>query len=341
LKQILVIKTSSLGDVIHTLPALTDAAAAIPGITFDWVVEENIAEVPAWHPAVRQVLPVALRRWRRGWWQSPERTQRSQFTQRLRAREYDAVIDAQGLIKSAWISWSARGPRHALSWTSAREPLSSLAAHHRHPIAKGQHAIARVRQLFARSLGYPCPTSAPDYGIDRSRFLTGPPPEPTIVFLHGTTWPTKHWPEESWTALAGLAAADGYDVRLPWGNPAEKARADRIAKTCPRAQVLPRMSLAELAGVLATARGVVAVDTGLAHVAAALGVPAVTLYGATTPGLTGTLGRHQVSLQARFGCAPCLRRTCNYSGPSPVHPACYQTLPPALVWATLKPLVIP
>ncbi len=341
MKHVLIIKTSSLGDVVHTLPALTDAAAALPGITFDWVVEEGIAEIPAWHPAVRQILPVALRRWRRGWWKSAERTQRSEFNQRLRAREYDAVIDAQGLLKSAWISWSARGPRHALSWSSAREPLSSLAAHHRHPIAKGQHAITRVRQLFAAGLGYECPGTPPDYGIDRSRFLTGPATEPSLVFFHGTTWATKHWPEESWTALAGLAAADGYGIRLPWGNPAEKARAERIATACPQARVLPRMSLAELAGVLATARGVVAVDTGLAHVAAALGVPAVTLYGATEPGLTGTLGRNQIALQARFDCAPCLRRTCSFNGPSPVQPACYQTLPPALVWATLRPILSP
>jgi heptosyltransferase-1 len=338
-KHVLIIKTSSLGDVVHTLPALTDAAAALPGITFDWVVEEGIAEIPAWHPTVRQILPVALRRWRRGWWRSDERDQRSQFNQRLRAREYDAVIDAQGLLKSAWVALGTRGPRHALSWSSAREPFSCLAAHHQHPIAKGQHAITRVRQLFARSLGYPCPVSEPDYGIDRSRFLAGPTVEQTIVFLHGTTWATKHWPEESWTALAGLAAAHGYEIRLPWGNPAEKARAERIVGTCPRAQVLPRMSLAELAGVLAAARGVVAVDTGLAHVAAALGVPAVTLYGATEPGLTGTLGRNQIPLRARFECAPCLRRTCNYSGASPVRPACYQTLPPALVWSTLKPIL--
>jgi heptosyltransferase-1 len=343
LKQVLIIKTSSLGDVVHTLPAVSDAAAALSGIRFDWVVEEGIAEIPAWHPAVDRVIPVALRRWRKDWWQSEVREQRAAFHRSLSERRYDAVIDAQGLLKSAWLSLQARGPTHGLSWSSAREPLASLAYRHRHPVSKGTHAIHRVRQLFADSLGYPLPETAPRYGMDRGQLQPNThanPTTPYVVFLHGTTWATKHWPEPFWIQLAGLATTSGHRVLLPWGSPSEHERAQRIAAAHPTAAitVLPRLPLRDLASILAGATGVIAVDTGLAHVAAALDVPAVTLYGPTEPGLTGTLGSTQTHLRATFPCAPCFRRTCNFTGPHPVEPPCFQSVPPTTVWNALRAL---
>ena len=102
--RVLVVKMSSLGDVIHTLPALTDAAAAIPGITFDWVVEEGFAEIPAWHPAVDTVIPIALRRWRKHPWRDFRGPQWRACRQALRRQHYDAVIDAQGLLKSVFVA---------------------------------------------------------------------------------------------------------------------------------------------------------------------------------------------------------------------------------------------
>jgi len=338
-KRVLIIKTSSMGDVVHTLPALTDAVRAMPGVTFDWVVEEGLAEVPRWHPSVDRVLKVAIRRWRRSWWSGETRGERRRFRAGLREREYDAVIDTQGLIKSAWLSMQARGPRHGFSWGSAREGISSLACHERHGVARSQHAILRVRQLFAASLGYPLPAEEPDYGIDRGRLEGGVLGRPSVVLLHGTTWDTKHWPEAYWLELAKQAGSAGYEVLMPWGNDREKERATRIASACGSVRVLDRMGLGQIAGILSASSGVVAVDTGLAHVAAALGVPAVTLYGATEPGLTGTVGANQIQMRAEFACAPCLQRRCSFTGSSEVQPACYGTLPPTAVWARLSGLM--
>jgi len=338
-KRVLIIKTSSMGDVVHTLPALTDAVRAMPGVTFDWVVEEGLAEVPRWHPSVDRVLKVAIRRWRRSWWSGETRGERRRFRAELREREYDAVIDAQGLIKSAWLSMQARGRRHGLSWGSAREGISSLACHERHAVARSQHAILRVRQLFAASLGYGLGATEPDYGIDRNRLAEGALSRASVVLLHGTTWETKHWPEAYWLALAKQAGAAGFEVLMPWGNDRERDRAARIASGCGSVRVLDRLGLGQIAGLLAASSGVVAVDTGLAHVAAALGVPAVTLYGATEPGLTGTVGANQVQMRAEFACAPCLQRRCSFTGPSEVQPACYGTLPPTAVWARLNGLM--
>jgi len=108
--RLLIVKTSSLGDVIHTLSAVSDAAAASPGLVCDWLVEEAYREVPAWHPAIRRVIPCALRRWRRAplaAWRSGEW---SRFRADLRQDAYDLVLDSQGLIKSAFLAIQARGP---------------------------------------------------------------------------------------------------------------------------------------------------------------------------------------------------------------------------------------
>jgi len=184
--RVLIIKTSSLGDVVHTLPALTDAARAIPGIRFDWVVEEGFAEIPAWHPAVSQVLPVAIRRWRK----HPLRTWRSgewaRFKQRLRETRYDLVIDAQGLLKSAWLTRYVSAPVAGLDRDSAREPLASRFYDRRYAVAKDQHALERVRQLFAKALGYTLPPGTGDYGLNRAAMMDAAA-QPYLLFLHGTT----------------------------------------------------------------------------------------------------------------------------------------------------------
>jgi heptosyltransferase-1 len=200
-------------------------------------------------------------------------------------------------------------------------------------VPRNQHAVQRVRQLFAAALEYELPDTTPDYGI-RQRFA-GQGRNPYLVFLHGTTWPTKHWPEAYWTELAQLAAGQGLQVRLPWGNEVERQRAERIAAIHEAVDVLPRMSLGELATLIAGASGVVGVDTGLVHLAAALGTPCITLYGATDPGLIGTLGNGQVHMQAQFPCAPCVNKKCSYSGTATVYPACYATINPGKVWLEL------
>jgi heptosyltransferase-1 len=311
--RVLLIKTSSLGDVIHTLPALTDAMGALPGIQFDWVVEEGFAEIPTWHPAVANVIPVAIRRWRKNLWQTLKNGEWRQFKQRLRDTRYDLVIDAQGLLKSAWLTRYVRAPIAGLDKTSAREPMAARFYNRPYAVARGQHAVERLRQLFAQALGYQVPAGLGDYGLDRSRLLTATNDAPFVLFLHGTTWDTKHWPELYWRQLAERMIGQGLEVRLPWGNPAEKARAERIADGLDNAVVLPKLNLAGVARVLASAQSCVAVDTGLGHLAAALDVPTLSLFGPTNPGLTGAYGRSQVHLAADYpACAPCLQKKCTY-----------------------------
>ena len=319
---------------MHTLPAVSDAALRKPGIRFDWVVEEAFAEVPAWHAAIDEVIPVALRRWKHRPLHVLRTGEPQAAVRHLRRRHYEHIIDAQGLIKSAMIARFARGPRSGLDRDSAREPLAARAYDHSFAIARNQHAVQRVRQLFAVALDYPVPEGPPDYGIKQhfSHYTR----QPYLVFLHGTTWPTKHWPNDYWLSLASMAAAAGLQVKIPWGNAIEQQRAQEIAAVADAIEVLPRMQLGELASVISAAGTVVGVDTGLVHLAAALGTPCITLYGSTDPGLIGTLGESQLHLQAQFPCSPCQQKKCTYPDESDVFPACYSTLDPERVWKELQ-----
>ncbi|PLV53299.1 lipopolysaccharide heptosyltransferase RfaC [Erwinia sp. B116] len=298
--RVLIIKTSSMGDVLHTLPALTDAMQAIPGIRFDWVVEEGFAQIPAWHPAVDKVLPVAIRRWRKHWFGSQVREERVVFKRELQSREYDVVIDAQGLIKSAaLVTRLAHGVKHGPDSRSAREPFASWWYDRRHEIAKARHAVERTRELFAKSLGYPLPATPGDYAI--ARHFTAELPADAgqyLVFLHATTRDNKHWPESHWRDLIALVQPTGLRIRLPWGAPHEEQRALRLADGFDHVEVLPKLTLEQVALQLAGARGVVSVDTGLSHLTAALARPNITLYGPTDPGLIGGYGENQYVLKS-------------------------------------------
>ncbi len=298
--QVLIVKTSSMGDVLHTLPALTDAMLAIPGIKFDWVVEEGFAQIPSWHPAVDRVIPVAIRRWRKNWFGSETRQQRCDFKRVLQSRDYDIIIDAQGLVKSAaLVTRVAKGEKHGMDSKTAREPFACWFFDKKHQVSKQQHAVERIRELFALSLGYEKPQSQGDYAI-ASRFLSAQPVEAEdyLVFLHATTRADKHWPEEHWRELIGLVAPSGLKIKLPWGADHEYHRAVRLAAGFDHVEVLPKLSLEQVAGILARARAVVSVDTGLSHLTAALDRPNITLYGPTDPGLIGGYGQNQIALRA-------------------------------------------
>ena len=295
--RVLIVKTSSMGDVLHTLPALTDAMRAIPGIRFDWVVEEGFAQIPSWHEAVERVIPVAIRRWRKAWFSAPIKAERKAFKAAVQAVTYDAIIDAQGLVKSAaLVTRLAHGVKHGMDWSTAREPLASLFYNRKHHIAKAQHAVERTRELFAKSLGYAKPEAQGDYAIAQ-HFLgdIAPDSAPYCVFLHATTRDDKHWPESHWRELIGLLGESGLRIKLPWGAPHEEDRAKRLAEGFDYVEVLPRLSLEAVAHELAGAKFVVSVDTGLSHLTAALDRPNVTLYGPTDPGLIGGYGKNQVA----------------------------------------------
>lgn len=218
--RVLIVKTSSMGDVLHTLPALTDAQLAIPDIQFDWVVEEGFAQIPSWHAAVNRVIPVAIRRWRKAWFSAPIKEERKAFREAVQAEQYDAIIDAQGLVKSAaLVTRLAHGVKHGMDWQTAREPLASLFYNRRHHIARQQHAVERTRELFAKSLDYQKPVSQGDYAIAQHFLAVGNTNEqPYTVFLHATTRDDKHWPEANWRALIGLLADSGISIKLPWGH---------------------------------------------------------------------------------------------------------------------------
>jgi heptosyltransferase-1 len=281
--KILFVKTSSLGDVVHNCPAVSDAARKIPGAEIDWVVEEPFAPIAAMHGAVRRVIPVRLRDWRRRWWRASAWREFRAFRDSLGATHYDAVIDTQSLIKSALVASCAHGRRHGLDRASAREPLAARFYDTTHPVARGLHAVERNRLLTAAALGYALDVDL-DYGLCA---IDAEPSAPYAVLLTMTSRDDKLWAEESWVELGKALATR---IVLPWGNEAERARAARIAAALPDAQVAPRMTLPQLARLFARADGVVGVDTGLTHLAAALDARTVGIYCGSDPSLTGIYG---------------------------------------------------
>ncbi|MDR3393760.1 MAG: lipopolysaccharide heptosyltransferase I [Parasulfuritortus sp.] len=286
--RILVVKTTSLGDLVHMLPALTEAAAAWPGLRADWVAEEGFAAVPALHPAVDRVIPVALRRWRKSPLSGAVRREWGEFITSLRSENYDLVLDSQGLLKSALLAAFAHGPGAGLDFASAREPLASLVYRHRYAVRPELHAITRNRVLTAQALGYAMAAETEfSYGVTPSMAGSLALPARFVLILHGTARPEKEYPEAHWRELIGCLNESGLSVVLPWGNEREHARADRLAAGCSGARVLPRLNLADMASVLGQASAVVGVDTGLMHLAAAFRKPGIGLYPVTPPARFG------------------------------------------------------
>lgn len=282
--RILVVKTSSMGDLVHTLPAITDAARAYPHLVVDWVCEPAFAEIPHWHPAVRDVLQIPLRRWKGRLFQLWFSREFTGYKAALSATPYDAVIDAQGLLKSAWLlTRFAEGPTHGFDRRSARESVASFAYQHRHAISPAQHAISRTRQLFAQALGYRVPDTSPDASIDLGCSTAM---ADRLVLLPGTSRLHKQWSVASWADVAARASDDYAEVVIAVGTEAEQ---QALSARCPAAGIrwMVGASLTEVATCLAGARAVVAVDTGLAHVADALGVPLLVLFGPTDPARVG------------------------------------------------------
>jgi heptosyltransferase-1 len=338
--KVLIVKTSSLGDVLHTLPALTDARHCIPGITFDWVVEKPFAEIPLLHPSVKRVIPVAIRRWRKQLMTTLVSGELKNFLKDLRADSYDVVLDAQGLLKSAAIARCAKGPRYGLDWHSAWESSASLFYQKNFSVDPSLHAITRIRLLFSQALGYTIPDDKINYGIDRHQFVSLSTEKPYILFLHGTTWATKHWPENYWCELAKRVNEIGFAVKLPWGNDQEKIRAENIKNAATFADVLPKLNLTGIAKIIAGAKAVVAVDTGLGHLTAALDVPCISLYGVTDPAEIGTIGQHQQHLQSTFSCDPrCNDKRCVRAQTGGIFPACFAELGVEKVVLALKKIV--
>jgi heptosyltransferase-1 len=284
--RILLIKTSSLGDVVHNLPVITDLRRHYPEAKIDWIVEQGFLEIPRLHPGLNRAIPVALRRWRKSLLSFATWREIRAFHAALCAENYDLVIDTQGLLKSALIARMARGKRCGYAAASAREPLAARFYDAAFDVPKTLHAVQRNRQLVALAAGYTL-DGAPDYGIAVSSAPTFT--KPNAVLLTATSRDDKLWSEERWIALGRALHEQGITCLLPAGSAAERERAERLARAIPDAIAMAPLGLTELARQIAAARIVIGVDTGLVHLAAALGRPTLALFCASDPALTGVL----------------------------------------------------
>lgn len=298
--KILVVKLSSLGDVVQTIPAVRDMERAVPGARIDWVVEEGFAPLVERVAGLGRVLPIAQRRWRKDRWSAATRRQRGAFLEALRGEAYDAVIDFQGLIKSALVARQARlapggfratygnaseacGYEWPVRWMLDR-PL---------PMPRRIHAVARYRTLAADALGY---------GFEGPpRYELGVQPLPaqrSVVLAHGTTRPDNEWAQAHWLALARRLVAAGYGIALPHSGDAELEKVNRWAQAIgPQAQVWPRLPLAGVLDRMAASAGVIGVDSGLSHMAVALNLPHVQIFSQPRAWRAGPVGQpHQLAV---------------------------------------------
>ena len=292
MQRILLIKTSSLGDVIHNLPVVNDIHTHFPNVEIDWVVEESFADIPRLHPQVNQVFTVAMRRWKKYIFSQKTWHEITKFKKLIQQNQYNAIIDTQGLLKSALITRCANGVKHGYDKSSIRESLASYFYDKTYNISYQQHAVTRNRALVALSLGFAAPTNAPDYGISAPKCeLTLP--EKYIVALHSTSRNSKLWPTQHWVDLGQQLQQQNLSLVLPWASDTEHLRAQAIAKQVPGSIVLPQLNIRELSGVIANATAAIGVDTGLSHLATALNRPVVAIYTDTMPVLTGVMaGAH-------------------------------------------------
>jgi heptosyltransferase-1 len=292
--RIALIKTSSMGDVIHALPVVTDLVSARPDVVIDWVVEEAFADLPALHPSVNAVIPVAIRRWRRSLTRAATWHEIRAVREQLRANRYDLALDLQGLLKSAVVARWTGAPIAGFDRGSARELLAALLYAQRFPVSWDLHAIERLRSLAAQALDLRL-EERPRFDLKAVQHSSGTHPDPLawlpaqryVVLLHATSRPEKLWPESHWVELGQELLRQGIMPVLPWGSVNEQSAAHRLveaigsAKPGFAARVAPRMSLRECAQLLSGAEAVVGVDTGLTHLSAALDRPTVALFAAT------------------------------------------------------------
>ncbi len=302
--RVLIIKTSSMGDVVHALPALSDMHRAIPGLQVDWLVESPFAAIPRLHAGVQRVLPLAWRKWRRSLLAADTRSAMAALRGELRRERYDLVLDLQGLLKSVLWGLQARGPLVGYDRCSIREPLAALFYRRSAAVPRTLQAVARCRRLAASHLAYALPDSPPDFGIT-------PPagnwsaPAPSAALIPCASRPEKLWPEAHWIAVGQRLLAAGLTPVIVWGSADEQARAERIAAGC--GGVVPTfLSVADMAAVLGAARQIVGLDTGFSHLAAAFGAPTIGIYCDHEPGLAGITGPGPVASLGGKGQVPTL-----------------------------------
>ena len=336
--KILLIKMSSMGDIFHTFPAISDIKRNFPDAQIDWVVEDSFKEIVNWHPAIHKVIPIHLRRWvkqrnRKSWQEFKV------WRNELRTETYDYIIDAQGLLKSAVIAKCALGKGiDGYDKDSVREPITHWFYKRAHNVDKNQHAVERTRQLLGSALSY-TPAKKLNFGINQNFTHVKKDPR-KLIFIIGTSWITKLWATSEWQALTKIAVDDGYSVEIMWGSPEERAIADQIIEFCPQAtRPDQRLSITTIAEKLVGAAGVVGLDTGFSHLAGALETPTIALYGATSPIKVGLIGEHTRNLQLDISldCMPCHKRHCKWLPEnSSSTPQCMSGIKANEVWYALQ-----
>lgn len=301
--RVLIVKLSSLGDVVHAMPVVHDIRAAHPGAVIDWVVEPGFAPLVQRVDGVAHTIECALRRWRKGWWTATVRREWRAFRAALGERRYDAVIDLQGLTKSALITRLANGASYGLANRTdgaSHEAPARWLVDHAIFIEPHSHALDRSRLLAARALGYAL-QAPPRFGL-RSRLPKAN--VRTLVLVHGSSRADKLWPEAHWIDVGRRAAREGWRVALPQSGADELVRAQRIAAALGDAgEVWPALDLDAVTDRLGAAHGVIGVDSGLSHIAVALDLPHVQIYNFPTAWRTGPQAqhghRHQVAVEAQ------------------------------------------
>lgn len=291
--RVLVVKTSSMGDVVHALPAVSDMVARVPGLQIDWLVEAPFAAIPQMHPGVRRVLPMAWRKWRGSLLSAATRAAVAALRNDLRRDRYDLVLDLQGLVKSALWARQARGPVAGFDGKGMREPLAAWFYQRKAFVPWQMQAVERNRRLAAAHLGYAFPETPPDFG------LRPPPPAwaprlPYAVIIPNASRPEKLWPERRWAAVGQRLRSKGWLPLVLWGSKSEQTLAERIAASC-EGDVPPFLTVGDVAALLAGAQFVVGLDTGFTHLAAALGRPTLGIYCDYDPGLAAITGSGPVA----------------------------------------------
>ena len=340
--DILIVKLSSLGDVVHAMPAVQDLRRVLPDAHIDWVVERGFAPLVGRCEGVRRVIPCELRRWRRSPLAAATRAEWAAFRADLQSRPYDAIIDLQGLAKSALVAWLARkgprGQRYALgnqTEGSGYEAPTRWVADRAIMLPPHIHAVRRSRELCARALGYTLGDADPDaYGLQASRgdgdamaepvalgTLTA---RPCVAFVHGTSRADKQWPDAHWIALGQQLDVAGHDVALLHGTDAEQQRSEALARALPNARVWPRLRLDALVDAMAGCAGVIGVDSGLSHIAVALDLPHVQIYNFDTAWRTGPLAVAASADPASVPASTHARQCSVYAQPTPGVDAVWQ-----------------
>lgn len=364
--RILIVKLSSIGDLIHTFPAIVDAKLHIQNLIIDWLVDEDFAEIINIYKkfnnckAIGKIIPIPFRKLKRNLFKELIKYNLRVFFKELRSIKYDLVIDPQGLLKSAILSNLCRTKNVVgFDFNSSREKLASFFYKHKVAVDKNLHAIFRIKKLFANSLNYLYEEDVKkiNYGLDVKDFqglIQYFPKElfnvKYIVLLHGTSWESKLWTIDYWYKLGKLIIEDNNSVVVFVNDDKQRQFAEQFLAFLEynlsenynnKLIILNKLSFLNIMVILANARGVVSVDTGFGHLAASMSMPIVGIYGPTSVIKAGILGIKSSSIQSNYHCSPCYSRACleYLSGRVSIKQPCFLSITPDLVFKNLKELI--